>query len=98
MTSTSTSAPLGERVHIDIRAIERELNDHWKQLAADVDGAQQQAVTRTCVLNLIIVTGGGRAAEHATATVARLTGRHPNRAFVISAAPHAHKDVLDAWV
>src|SRR5262249_46638676 len=53
--------------------------------------------TRTCVLNLIVVTGGGKAAEHATETVAKLTGRHPNRAFVISAAPSARKDVLDAW-
>jgi glucose-6-phosphate dehydrogenase assembly protein OpcA len=98
MTTTSTSVPLGERIHIDIRAIERELNDLWKQLAEDANGEKQQAVTRTCVLNLIVVTGGGRAAEHATETVARLTGRHPNRAFVISAAPNARKDVLDAWV
>jgi glucose-6-phosphate dehydrogenase assembly protein OpcA len=30
--------------------------------------------------------------------VARLTERHPNRAFVISATPNARKDVLDAWV
>ncbi len=95
---TSTSAALGERIHIDIRAIERELNDLWKQLAENANGEKQQAVTRTCVLNLIVVTGGGRAAEHATATIARLTGRHPNRAFVISAAPNARKDVLDAWV
>ena len=98
MTTNSTSAPLGERVQIDIRAIERELNDLWKQLAEDANAEKQQTVTRTCVLNLIVVTGGGRAAEHATETVARLTGRHPNRAFVISAAPNARKDVLDAWV
>jgi glucose-6-phosphate dehydrogenase assembly protein OpcA len=97
MTTTRTSAPLGERIHIDVRAIERELSTMWKQLAEDASDAHQQAVTRTCVLNLIVVTGGGRAAEHATETVARLTARHPNRAFVISAAPNAHKDVLDAW-
>ncbi|HEU5100285.1 MAG TPA: glucose-6-phosphate dehydrogenase assembly protein OpcA [Roseiflexaceae bacterium] len=98
MTTTTTSAPLGERTHIDVRAIERELNDLWKQLAEGEEGETHQAVTRTCVLNLIVVTGGGRAAERATETVARLTGRHPNRAFVISAAPNGRKDVLDAWV
>src|SRR5262245_826248 len=97
MSTTGTTGPLGERVHIDVRAIERELSDLWKQLAEDANDAHQQAVTRTCVLNLIVVTGGGRAAEYATATVARLTERHPNRAFVISAAPSAHKDVLEAW-
>jgi glucose-6-phosphate dehydrogenase assembly protein OpcA len=96
--TTSTSAPLGERVRIDVRAIERELNDLWKQLAEDAEDEGHHAVTRTCVLNLVVVTGGGRAAEHATETVARLTARHPNRAFVISAAPAARKDMLDAWV
>jgi glucose-6-phosphate dehydrogenase assembly protein OpcA len=98
MTTTRTSAPLGERVHIDVRAIERELNDLWKQLAENAENEGHHAVTRTCVLNLIVVTGGGRAAEHATATVAQLTGRHPHRAFVISAAPAAPMDELDAWV
>ena len=29
--------------------------------------------------------------------MARLTGRHPTAHLVISAAPHARKDVLDAW-
>jgi len=75
--TTSTSAPLGERVRIDVRAIERELNDLWKQLAEDAEDEGHHAVTRTCVLNLIVVTGGGRAAEHATETVARLTARIP---------------------
>src|SRR5689334_23963529 len=98
MTTTSTSAPLGERIQIDTRAIEHELNDLWKKLAEDANDEKQQTVTRTCVLNLIVVTGGGRAAEHATATVAQLTASHPNRAFVISAAPKAQNDVLDAWV
>jgi glucose-6-phosphate dehydrogenase assembly protein OpcA len=97
-TTTSISAPLGERTQIDVRAIERELNDLWKQLAEGQNDEAHQAVTRTCVLNLIVVTGGGRAAERATETVAQLTSRHPNRAFVISAAPNARKDVLDAWV
>ena len=97
MSTNSTSAPLGERTQIDVRAIERELNDLWKQLAEGENDEKHQAVTRTCVLNLIVVTGGGKAADRATETVAKLTGRHPNRAFVISAAPNAHKDVLDAW-
>jgi glucose-6-phosphate dehydrogenase assembly protein OpcA len=97
MTITRTATPLGERTQIDVRAIERELNDLWRQLAEDETDERHQAVTRTCVLNLIVVTSGGKAAERATETVAKLTGRHPNRAFVISAAPNARKDMLDAW-
>jgi glucose-6-phosphate dehydrogenase assembly protein OpcA len=96
--TTSTSAPLDERTHIDVRAIERELNELWKHLAEEEQNERHQPVTRTCVLNLIVVTGGGRAAEQATETVAKLTGRYPNRAFVISAAPDAQPELLDAWV
>lgn len=96
ITSTNT-APLGARTHIDVRAIERELSQLWQRIAEGEDGEPGHAVTRTCALNLIVVTRGGRVAERATATLAKLTARHPNRAIVISAAPGSQKDVLDAW-
>jgi glucose-6-phosphate dehydrogenase assembly protein OpcA len=94
----TSTPPLGARTHIDVRAIERELNQLWKQIAEGEQGEKRHDVTRTCVLNLIVITGGGREAERATAMVAKLTARNPNRAIVVSAAPHARKDVLDAWV
>jgi glucose-6-phosphate dehydrogenase assembly protein OpcA len=90
-----TTNILGERTHIDVHAIERELTALWKQAADDHDEAGQ-AVTRTCVLNLIVVTSGGT--ERATETVAELTGRYPNRAIVVDAAPTAANELLDAWV
>jgi glucose-6-phosphate dehydrogenase assembly protein OpcA len=89
---------LGERTHIDVRAIERELTALWKQAAEGENSEKHGAVTRTCVLNLIVGTSGGRAVEDATETIARLTARHPNRAIVISAAPAAAEELLDAWV
>src|SRR5262245_10842140 len=98
MTIDITSILLGERTHIDVRAIERELTELWKQIAAEREGEKRQAVTRTCVLNLIVVTPGGRAAERATEVVAGLTAQHPNRAIVVSAAPDAQEELLDAWV
>jgi glucose-6-phosphate dehydrogenase assembly protein OpcA len=91
-----TTNILGERAHIDVRVIERELTALWKQ-ASDEQDEGGQAVTRTCVLNLIVVTSG-RGAERATDTIARLTASHPNRAIVINAAPSTTKDMLDAWV
>ncbi len=97
MTTTNVPTPLGERTHIDVRAIERELTALWTQAAED-QGGGGQAVTRTCVLNLVVATPGGRAVEEATATVAELTARHPNRAIVVGAAPDAGDDLLDAWV
>jgi glucose-6-phosphate dehydrogenase assembly protein OpcA len=96
MTTGTTTRPNG-RTHIDVRAIERELNELWKQLAESEEHQHGHSVTRTCVLNLIVVTAGQRAAERATEVVARLTARHPNRAIVVSAAPGAKKDLLDAW-
>jgi glucose-6-phosphate dehydrogenase assembly protein OpcA len=88
---------LGERTRIDVRAIERELTALWKQAAEDQD-ENGHAVTRTCVLNLIVATAGGRATDDVTETVASLTMRHPNRAIVISAQAGAEAELLDAWV
>lgn len=98
MINSTNTAALGERTHIDVRAIERELSQLWKQAAEGESGEKQRSVTRTCVLNLIVITGGGRVAERATEMIAKLTARHPNRAIVISAAPNSPKDQLDAWV
>jgi glucose-6-phosphate dehydrogenase assembly protein OpcA len=92
-----TTNILGGRTHIDVRAIERELTVLWKQAAEDQDEGGQ-AVTRTCVLNLVIATAGGRAVEDVTATVAELTARHPNRAIVVSATPDAGAELFEAWV
>jgi glucose-6-phosphate dehydrogenase assembly protein OpcA len=104
MTANTLPAPLGERTHIDVRAIERELTALWKQAAEEQNGGVQ-AVTRTCVLNLLVATPGGRELEDATETIARLTAYHPNRAIVISANDTADvgaegraAPLLDAWV
>jgi glucose-6-phosphate dehydrogenase assembly protein OpcA len=96
------SAPtlLGGQTQIDIRAIERELNELWKS-AASGDGDQRGAVTRTCTLNLVAVVGGSRAEGAVTEAVDRLTGTHPNRAIVVTAeaeGPAAGEAPLDAWV
>lgn len=98
MTTSATPAPLGERTQIDVRAIERELNELWKQANEPGDGDKHHSATRTRVLNLIVVTRGDAAAEHATATVAKLTLRHPHRAIVVNANGHAEADQLEAWV
>src|SRR5690242_6883729 len=98
MSANTSPIPLGQRTAIDVRMIERELTELWKQAAEGGGDEKRGAVTRTCVLNLVVGAGAGRAAQHATETVARLTARHPNRAIVVSAAPAAEEDLLDAWV
>ncbi len=98
MTTDAKPAPLGQRTQIDARAIERELNELWKQANESHNGDKRHSATRTRVLNLIVVTRGDQAAEHATETIAKLTTRHPHRAIVVNALPHSPKDQLDVWV
>ena len=98
MSTNTSPTPLGQRTPIDVRSIERELTELWKQAAEGGGDEKRGAVTRTCVLNLVVGAGPGRAAQHATEIVARLTARHPNRAIVVNAAPAAEEELLDAWV
>jgi len=98
MTTDATPAPLGQRTQIDARAIERELNELWKQANDSNKGDKRHTATRTLVLNLIVVTRGDQAAGHATETIAKLTARHPHRAIVVNATPHSPADQLDVWV
>src|SRR5262245_19357104 len=98
MTGNNTVTLLGEKTRIDVRAIERELNELWRHAAASESGERRNTVTRTCVLNLVVLTGSNRTAQRVTETIAQLTERHPNRAIVISAVPDAQEPLLDAWV
>jgi len=98
MTTDATTDPLGQRTYIDARAIERELNELWRQANQGHNGDKRHTATRTRVLNLIVVTRGDQAADRATETIARLTTRHPHRAIVVNAIPHLPADQLDVWV
>lgn len=98
MSVNATPTPLGERTRIDIRAIEHELTELWKQAADSGSGEKGSAVTRTCVLTLLVVTHSGAGVQHATGTVARLMAWHPHRAIVVNSDPSAEAELLDAWV
>ncbi len=98
MNTTTPMTLLGEKTHIDVRAIERELNKLWHNAATGEGNEARNAVTRTCVLNLIVLTGSNRTAQRATEMIAQLTQQHPNRAIMITAVPDAQEPMLDAWV
>ncbi|HMO55810.1 MAG TPA: glucose-6-phosphate dehydrogenase assembly protein OpcA [Roseiflexaceae bacterium] len=92
------SIPPLEQVRVDIRAIERELTAIWKSVADGRDDARA-AVTRTCVLNLLVLSFQGmKGIDPATAIIDRLTSQHPNRAIVIGVNEGASEPLLDAWV
>ena len=103
---TNNAQPLlGTRTSINVRAIERDLNALWKQTTDGPNGDETRAVTRVCVLNLVIGVHDNQTADHATEIIARLMARHPNRAILVNARASAASNaktpdepLLDAWV
>src|SRR5579859_6067824 len=73
----TSSMPLGNRTRIDIRAIERELSTLWKHIAETYRNGDQPAVTRVCVLNLLVCVSNSALADRMTDVIAQLTTRHP---------------------
>ncbi|HNP84758.1 MAG: glucose-6-phosphate dehydrogenase assembly protein OpcA [Chloroflexi bacterium SZAS-1] len=98
MTNILTATPLGAPTPIDARSIERELNALWQETTDNKSPDQRHQVSRTRVLNLIVVTRSAAAAERATEVAAKLTLRHPHRAIVVNALPQDPGDSLEAWV
>ncbi len=87
-------AVLGKPRAINVRAIEQELSELWKQAQA----GDPDAITRVCVLNLVVGVANNDVANHVTNVISHLTDRYPNRAIVVQVAPEAQEASLDAWV
>lgn len=94
MTPPVASAVLDKPRPIDVRAVERELSELWMQAQA----GDPDAITRVCVLNLVVGVPNSDVADHVTNVIAQLTARYPNRAIVVQVEPEAQEVALDAWV
>jgi glucose-6-phosphate dehydrogenase assembly protein OpcA len=94
MTPPVASAVLDQPRAIDVRAIEHELSELWKQAQT----GDPDAITRVCVLNLVVGVPNNDVANHVTSVIAQLTTRYPNRAIVVQVTPEAQTAALDAWV
>ena len=94
---SSPSTPLGDRTRIDVRSIEHELTDLWKQVTESPDREEGRAVTRVCVMNLVVGVLGDRTADYATQVIAELMMRHPNRSILVNATPDSSDELFDAW-
>ncbi|MBI3961528.1 MAG: glucose-6-phosphate dehydrogenase assembly protein OpcA [Deinococcus sp.] len=81
---------LHQPLPVDLRAIERELEQLWKS-------AEGEAVVRACAVNLLVYVRDQETEAQVTQVVAQLPTRHPCRAIVL----REHLDTqgqLDAWV
>jgi glucose-6-phosphate dehydrogenase assembly protein OpcA len=84
-----TTFASGDARPVDVRAIERELATLWKSASETADPGGAGAVTRACVMNLVVLTGDSRERDEAAGTIADLTASHPSRAIVLEVGPEA---------
>ncbi len=88
------------RVH-SIPEIEKELARIWTipNLVVMREGVEERNVAaRTSVMNLVVVARRPEIGEHAAATIQQLTGRHPSRTLILSAADMESRSWLDAQI
>lgn len=96
----------GEKLSVDVAAIEKELTALWQEVAVDQDAEQtadaqsenQRAVMRACTLNLVVIAYDDHTADRAVNAIAEFTSRHPCRAIVTIVDAEAEKDELSAYV
>ncbi|HEY2888476.1 MAG TPA: glucose-6-phosphate dehydrogenase assembly protein OpcA [Candidatus Limnocylindrales bacterium] len=84
-----------------IDGIERELARIWAEpkLTTVVDGVEVRNIAaRTSVMNLVVIAQQSEDGEHGAAIISQLTGRHPSRTMILSAADPDGPGWLDARI
>lgn len=84
---------MGQMKPFDLRAIEKELRDLWKEKPEE---SGKQTTTRACVANLIIYEEGEASAL--AETIIDVTKHHPSRVVVMSTRPNSLHDGIEAEV
>ncbi|MFQ3640536.1 MAG: glucose-6-phosphate dehydrogenase assembly protein OpcA [Chloracidobacterium sp.] len=86
------------RRQVDVTAIERELTELWKAAAAAKDGDTGDAVTRVCLLNLLVfITDEARFGE-VSEVVAKVTESAPCRAIIMYGNLTEPRPETQAWI
>src|SRR5262245_62655719 len=81
---------------VDVAAIEKELKELWTDMSSEK--GQKEAVTRTCVHNLIVYAPGERSDAEVNAIVAEVTIQNPGRVFILLPDPSSKEKKVSAWV
>jgi glucose-6-phosphate dehydrogenase assembly protein OpcA len=82
--------------YIDVVAIEKELKKLWSDMSKQK--GQKEAVTRSCVHNLIVYAPGERSDAEVNAVVADVTVQNPGRVFIVLPEPSSSEKKSNAWV
>jgi glucose-6-phosphate dehydrogenase assembly protein OpcA len=81
---------------MDVAAIEKELKELWTDMSSEK--GQKEAVTRTCVHNLIVYAPGEQSDAEVNAIVAEVTVQNPGRVFILLPEPSSKEKKVSAWV
>ena len=74
---------------MDVAAIEDQLSELWARTTEASSELQQDAVTRACVLNLVICTASRERTRKISQIVTGITSEHPGRVILIEYQPEA---------
>lgn len=83
---------------VDVASLERELRELWEQMASKKQGADQEAVTRACVHNLIVYAPGEKSDSEVNSIIAEITVQNPGRVFILLPDTESKNDRTNAWV
>ena len=87
----------GAPQRVDITAIERSLTALWKEAATPVEG-ETTAVTRACLLNLVVWSSGSAEDRSLSDLIARVVTHHPARILMVEIDESAPEGTLEAFI
>ncbi len=90
----SNQAPT--QLGIDVPGIEREMRELWEKMGAGSSG--QDAVMRTCVLNLVVYAPGAQAVSEVGSALAEVANDHPSRTLILVPTLDSSVDSMSAMV
>lgn len=85
MTDVREMFPAMRTVELD--AVERELDNMWREVNANIGSSGGQAFSRNSVLTLVVFTQSNTHAQQVLGSVHALAAQNPSRVIIIVAAP-----------
>lgn len=96
-TQNNVVEEIERRRQVNVPAIERELTELWKAAAESKEG-NDAAVTRVCLLNLLIYNSDPEGAAEISDVIAKVTEEAPCRAIVMLGDKASEEDATQAWI
>src|SRR5215472_2059313 len=83
---------------VALDAVERELDNMWREANASVASTTGHAYSRNSVMTLVAVAASRTKAERVLEVIHGLTNQHPSRAIVVAADPADQGQGIRAYI